>query len=201
MPTRVLPFVASCVLCLFCAAAAAQTGYVTDMLRLGLHAASDTSDEPIENLTSGTALQVLERTPLYLRVRTPQGREGWVKAAYVVAEKPARARLAELEAEVAALRDEVAQANAARVEAEGVASRLGAQAEARNDSREAVAETLARLKSENADLQARLERYRDSVPLVWAGAALVVSLVGGFLAGLWWLDALIRRRHGGFRVY
>jgi len=30
---------------------------------------------------------------------------------------------------------------------------------------------------------------------------LVVSLVAGFLAGLWWLDALIRRRHGGFRVY
>ena len=50
MPKRILPFVASC---LFCAAAAADTGYVTDMLRLGLHKASDTSDEPIENLTSG----------------------------------------------------------------------------------------------------------------------------------------------------
>ena len=198
MPTRVLPFVASC---LFCAGAAAETGYVTDMLRLGLHEAADTSDEPIENLTSGTALEVLERNSLYLRVRTEQGREGWVKAAYVVDEKPARARVAELEAEAVALRDELAQANAARAEAEGAASRLGAEAEARSGSRDAVGETLARLRLENEDLELRLERYRDSVPLVWAGAALVVALVGGFLAGLWWLDALIRRRHGGFRVY
>jgi SH3 domain protein len=198
MPRRVLPFVASC---LFCAAAAAETGYVTDMLRLGLHRASDTSDEPVENLTSGTALEVLERTPLYLRVRTEQGREGWVKAAYVVTEKPARARVAELEAEAAALREELTRANAARADAEGAATRLGEQAEARNDSRDAVADTLTRLKRDNDDLQARLERYRDSVPIAWAGAALVVALVGGFLAGLWWLDSLIRRRHGGFRVY
>ena len=33
------------------------------------------------------------------------------------------------------------------------------------------------------------------------GAALLVTLAAGFVAGLWWLDALIRRRHGGFRVY
>ena len=134
-------------------------------------------------------------------MRTAQGREGWVKSASVVTEKPARARAAELETEVAALREELSQAKAARADAEGAASRLGAQAEARNDSREAVADTLTRLKRENDDLQARLERYRDSVPIAWAGAALVVALVGGFLAGLWWLDALIRRRHGGFRIY
>jgi hypothetical protein len=37
--------------------------------------------------------------------------------------------------------------------------------------------------------------------LPWVAAALVVALVAGFVAGLWWLDATIRRRHGGFRVY
>lgn len=205
MPTRVLPFAAGCLACavgcLVGAAASAETAYVTDMLRLGLHQAADTSDEPIENLGSGAALEVLERTPLYLRVRTEEGREGWVKAAYIVEEKPARARVAEVESELAALRAELVQANAARVEAESVASRLNAQAAATDESRGAVEETLARLRGENEAFAARLERYRSSVPLVWAGAALVVALVGGFLAGLWWLDGLIRRRHGGFRVY
>ena len=38
-------------------------------------------------------------------------------------------------------------------------------------------------------------------PVVWVIVALVVTLVGGFAGGLWWLDALIRRRHGGFRIY
>jgi SH3 domain protein len=194
----VLPFVASC---LFCAAASAETAYVTDLLRLGLHRAADTSDEAMENLTSGTALEVLERTPLYLRVRTDEGREGWVKAAYIVEEKPARTRVAELEAELTVLRDELGQASAARAEAESVASRLGVAPNARDDSRGAVQETLARLTRENEAFEARLERYRNSVPLTWAVATLVVALVGGFLAGLWWLDALIRRRHGGFRVY
>ena len=27
------------------------------------------------------------------------------------------------------------------------------------------------------------------------------GLLGGFAGGLWWLDSLIRRRHGGFRIY
>src|SRR5690606_14220547 len=86
------------------AAARAETLYVTDMLRLGLHRASDTSDSPFTTLVSGTALEVLERTTYYARVRTPDGTEGWVKATYLVAEPPARARLHELEAEVERLK-------------------------------------------------------------------------------------------------
>src|SRR5690606_40383264 len=65
--------------CLACAAAAqAETAYVTDILQLGLHQASDTSDRPFQNLTSGTRLEILERTALYARVRTDEGAEGWV---------------------------------------------------------------------------------------------------------------------------
>jgi len=39
------------------------------------------------------------------------------------------------------------------------------------------------------------------VPWPWVVGALVVALGVGFIAGYWWLDASIRRRHGGFRVY
>ena len=38
-----------------------RTAYVTDKLQLGLHAAEDTSDAPMKNLVSGTALKILER--------------------------------------------------------------------------------------------------------------------------------------------
>ena len=34
--------------------AAAETGYVTDRLMLGLHEAADTSDRPFRSLESGT---------------------------------------------------------------------------------------------------------------------------------------------------
>jgi SH3 domain protein len=183
------------------ATATAETVYVTDSLRLGLHEADDTSDRPFDNLVSGTALEVLERTTNYARVRTPGGQEGWVKAAYLVELKPAQARLAELESELARVRLEADQSQSARIAAETELNRLGQRVAASTGSAEAAQDTLARLQSENEAFEARFETYRRSLPLTWVVAALVVTLVGGFLAGLWWLDALIRRRHGGFRIY
>ena len=58
------------------AAASAETAYVTGNLRLGLHAASDTSDRPFESLLSGTPMEVLERRTNYARVRLADGSLG-----------------------------------------------------------------------------------------------------------------------------
>jgi SH3 domain protein len=183
------------------AMAAAETAYVTDSLRLGLHAAPDTSDRPFENLISGMAVEVLERNPNYARVQLADGREGWVKATYLVALKPAAARVAELEAEMAGLKDEAAAATAARTTAEQELARHTAELQSKTGSAETIQETVTRLQDENRAYEERFEAYRYSLPMKWVIPALVVVLVAGFFAGLWWLDALIRRRHGGFRVY
>jgi SH3 domain protein len=185
----------------FAASAAAETAYVTDSLRLGLHAAPDTSDRPFENLISGMAVEVLERNSNYARVQLADGREGWVKATYLVALKPAAARVAELEAELAALTNEAAAATAAQTAAEQALARHTAELQAKTGSAETIQETVTRLQDENRAYEERFEAYRYSLPMKWVIPALVVVLVAGFFAGLWWLDALIRRRHGGFRVY
>lgn len=185
----------------FAGAATAETAYVTDSLRLGIHHESDTSGRAFDNLVSGTALEVLERIPNFARVRMPDGQEGWVKSAYLVEQKPAALRVAELESELAGLRGEVERARHARASAEDEVTRLGKQMADSSGSTEAVQETLGRLREENASYEAQLEKYRRSLPLPWVAAALVVALVGGFVGGLWWLDSLIRRRHGGFRIY
>lgn len=185
-----------------CAAfAGAETAYVTDSLRLGLHAAADTSDRPFDNLTSGAALEVLERNPNYARVRLGDGREGWVKATYLVADKPAAARVAELEAEVEALKAAAATAKSAQAEAEHELGRFTAELQTKTGSTETLQETVQRLQAENRAHEARFETYRHMLPLKWVIPACAVALGAGFLAGLWWLDATIRRRHGGFRVY
>jgi SH3 domain protein len=188
-------------LCGSAAPAAADTAYVTDSLRLGLHHKEDTSDRPFENLVSGTPLEVMERNSNYARVRTSGGQEGWVKSAYLVDEKPAQLRVAELETELAGLRGQFDQVRNAHSSAEDELNRLGKQVAATTGSADAIQDTIGRLKSENEAYEARLESYRRSLPLPWVAAALVVTLVAGFSAGLWWLDALIRRRHGGFRIY
>jgi SH3 domain protein len=181
--------------------AAAETSYVTDSLRLGLHAASNTSDRPFDNLISGTPVEVLERNPNYARVRLTDGREGWVKATYLVATKPAAARVAELELELLSLEDAAAAAKSAQASAEQELARYTAELQATTGSAETIRETVERLQGENRSHEERLETYRHSLPMKWVIPALVLVLVAGFFAGLWWLDALIRRRHGGFRVY
>jgi len=190
-------------LCLAWAAAAgaADTAYVTDILQLGLHRASDTSDRPFENLVSGTRLEILERTTHYARVRTESGAEGWVKAAYIVSETPARYRLAELESRVDALTAELADARATEKRAVREAERLrGLEAE-HEASIEDLRRTLGRLEQQNAEYAARVERYRASLPLPWVLGALVLTFVGGGAAGWWTLDLLIRRRYAGYRMY
>jgi SH3 domain protein len=181
--------------------AGAETAYVTDMLRLGIHNAADTSDRPFDNLISGTPLEVLERAPNYARVRTPGGQEGWVKSAYLVAEKPAQARVAEVEAEVERLRAELQVAQSAHNQAETTADALSRQVAASAGSDDAIRETLERLKRENTSYTEQLDAYRGSLPLAWVVAAIIVTLIAGFVAGWWWLDAAIRRRHGGFRIH
>jgi SH3 domain protein len=188
-------------LCACTAIASAETLYVTDSLRLALYASEDMSGKPLANLTSGAPVQLLERDASLARVRTASGEEGWLKATYLVPEKPARARVTELEAELAALRSENAEYRGARANADESADQLAKSVAASKDSAEAMRETLGQLQRENTAYVARLESYRGSLPLPWVGAALFLALAGGFAGGLWWLDSLVRRRHSGFRVY
>jgi len=188
--------------CLACAAAAqAETAYVTDILQLGLHQASDTSDRPFQNLTSGTRLEILERTALYARVRTDEGAEGWVKAGYIVSETPARYRLAELESRLEALDAELAAARATEKQATAEAELLRSREAEHKASVEALRSTVGRLEQQNAEYADRVERYRVSLPLPWVLAALALTFVGGGATGWWALDLLIRRRYAGYRMY
>ena len=193
----------SCALALALVAvnASAETAYVTDLLRLGLHAAQDTSDQPFQTLVSGAELEVLQRVPNFAHVRTQEGREGWVKSAYLVDEKPARLIVAEKEAELDRLRAEAVRAENARAAAEAEMAALLTDTESKVGKVVSMEKSIATLSEENEVYAARLETYRGAVPLSWAGAAFGVALLGGFSLGLWVLDAYVRKRHGGFRVY
>ena len=187
-------------ICASAALAGAEPAYVTDSLRLSLYGAADGSGDPLENLASGAAVEVLERDPNYTHVRTAAGREGWVKTAFLVTTKPARARVGELEAEIVDLKNDVAAAREAQHAAEEQLGKLARTASTTAPT-EALQAALDRLRRENRSYEERLETYRSTLPVPWVLVALVVTLVGGFAAGLWWLDSLIRRRHGGFRIY
>ena len=181
--------------------AAAQTAYVTDNLRLGLHQAEDTSDRAFRMLESGQALEILSRDRNYANVQLPDGVQGYVKAAYLVDEKPAKLIVAETMAERDAL---VAELEETRQAFAGPAATIEGL---RNEALELQAKLdgaesqIVELQDENASIQGMKERYKGSLPLRWVAGATAVCLVGGFLLGLWWVDHQSRKRHGGIRIY
>ncbi|MEJ2601948.1 MAG: TIGR04211 family SH3 domain-containing protein [Gammaproteobacteria bacterium] len=180
---------------------AAQTAYVTDKLRLGLHRAQDTSDRAFRMLDSGQAMEILERGPLYAKVRLPDGTEGWVKAGFLVDDKPARLIVDETRSQLEQTERELREVREAFSGSAGRISELenltAGQSEALSEARA----TLAELTEENEDLRSRTSLYRFSLPWPLVLGAAGVALLLGFVAGMWWIDYRSRRRHGGFRIY
>jgi len=181
--------------------AAADTAYVTDNLRLGLHAAEDTSDRAFRVLESGQPMEVLLNAGNYANVRLPDGTEGWVKTGYLVDVKPAKLIVAETMAERDALVTELAAAKAAFSEPAATIENLQGEATNLQAQLDIAQSQITDLQAENASIQGMKERYRGSVPLSWVGGAILVFLIAGILAGLWWSDRSSRRRHGGIRIY
>jgi len=181
--------------------AAADTAYVTDNLRLGLHAAEDTSDRAFRVLESGQPMEVLLRAGNYANVRLPDGTEGWVKSGYLVDEKPAKLIVAETMTERDALAAELAAAQAAFAEPAATIENLQSETTELVSQLDSAQAQITALQEENASIQGMKEKYRGSVPLSWVGAAILVCLIAGMLAGLWWSDRASRKRHGGIRIY
>jgi len=181
--------------------AAAETAYVTDTLQLGLHQASDTSDRPFRNLDSGQAMEILSRTTYYANVQLPDGTQGWVKAGFLVNNKPAKLIVAETRAEADGLArelEDLRDAFAAPAATIDALNQQVADLQARLDDREVK---VTELGEENASLQNRQSQYKNSMPVQWVAGAVGICLIGGFLFGLWWVDQRSRRRHGGIRIY
>jgi SH3 domain protein len=189
------------VLILLPALAAAETAYVTDNLRLGLHQAEDTSDRAFRYLESGQAMEILTRDRNYANVRLPDGAEGWVKSAYLVDEKPAKLIVAETMEERDRIASELEQAKAAFAEPAATIEQLRNDAAQLTNELDDARSQITALQEENASIQGMKERYRGSVPLRWVGGVIAFCLVAGFLIGLWWVDHRSRRRHGGIRIY
>ena len=181
--------------------AAAETVYVTDNLRLGMHQAPDTSDRAFRTLESGQELEIITRNRNYAQVTLPDGTHGYVKAAYLVSEKPAKLIVNETQAALTQLQEELdttkAQVSVPAATIAALEQRVS-EHEAALSEREAI---VSKLSAENDDYRAKQAQFQFSLPLPWVGGAMAVCLLAGFLVGLWWLDSRSRKRHGGFRIY
>ena len=179
----------------------AETAYVTDNLRLGLHEAANTSDRAFRTLESGQELEILSRDQFYANVRLPDGTVGNVKVGYLVFEKPARLIVSEVQQELEKVTGELESTRAAFAAPGETIAALEARLEQRDSEVRQSATQISDLTGELNNLRSRQEQYKFSLPINWVGGAIFVCLLAGFLAGMWWVDHRSRKRHGGVRVY
>ncbi len=185
--------------------ALAETFYVTDKLRLGLYEEANNGGKQLRLLMSGDKLILLNRTKFYAQVETEDGLIGWTKLGFLVNEVPPSFRAAKLQIEVDALKQRVEKAEQEQLlNQQKMIDTEQQLATVKSEAEQSVA-TIKKLRDGEAELSHQLSiaqaANHETVPFNWllyiGGGALIL----GFLAGLWCLDAISRRQHGGYRIY
>jgi len=199
--------------------ARAESLYVIEQLVVNVSSAPDASGERIATVKSGDRLEVLEREGDQVHVRLANGKDGWIRTSYLSAEEPLRAKLAERDAEVARLKDEVSRLQAlppaghapggvgagSGTAASAIAAPQGAgppagagpaaagAGAAGKDSDPGEPATGPLLNAQAEDSPRRL--------WPWALGAALAGLGIGLVTGALVLDQHIRRKYGGLRIY
>lgn len=88
----------------------AETIYVTDVLKLKLRTTASNDADVVTNLSSGDKLTVLEKQKRYTKVKTKDGKVGWVQSWFLTDKVPATFLVANLTKEKQALTDQLARA-------------------------------------------------------------------------------------------
>jgi hypothetical protein len=187
------------------ATAHAETLYVVEQLVVNVNSAPDASGERIATVKSGEGVELLERQGEQVHVRLAGGREGWIRAGYLSAAAPLRVQLAQRDAEVARLQEELkrlaAQPAVARSPAAGAAAPTAAASPAA-DSPAAPPPAAAEDPGNSSGMLFGGSTAEHPVrPWPWALGGALLGLAIGFALGVVLLDRHIRRKYGGLRIY
>lgn len=194
---------------------AAETLYVTDQITVALRADAAPDAAVLKTVSTGAALELLERSGSFAKVRDNEGTEGWVEATALAPQPPAAAQLRTLRAELERTRVQLvnAQTQLDKARAPPAASPDAAKLKAElAEARDQLAATQAELNKKDDEIAALAvsaaaaaaqapppppERAAETgFSLLWAGIAF--AMLGlGFVGGIVWVKESIRRRMGG----
>ena len=104
MMRRVAPLAAVAAAFGMAGAAAAETAWVKDSISLNLRTGPSGEHRILGAVTTGDSVEIVERGEGWILVRSGEI-EGWMPAGFLQAEEPARNRLARLDSDTAALRE------------------------------------------------------------------------------------------------
>ncbi|MDR3418289.1 MAG: TIGR04211 family SH3 domain-containing protein [Nevskia sp.] len=179
---------------LLSAPASAGPGYISDEINVTVRQRPTNDAEPVATLRSGTAVAVLESLgpDSFARIRTADGREGWIATRYLSSQPAARDQLTQqrqqldqAHAQAQSLQHDLQQAQQQLAQA-----RPALEMASENDKlRSAIAERERQVSA----LEQKFDAERARRDTLVTGAALVA---GGMLLGLVlpWMGGRKRRR-------
>lgn len=189
---------------------AAQSVWVSDQFEVMLRSGPSTSNAIERMLTSGTALEVIERDDDagYSRVRTAAGTEGWVLTRYLMSEASAREQLETLTRRLTSANSEgsslTSQLDAVKGEYDSASrqitalerdkgqleqelaeiKRTAANVLSINDQNKGLREQLANAEIQAATLEQQNRELRGQTTRYWFMTGALV-LVVGMVLGIW----------------
>lgn len=177
----------------------AETVWVNDILYLGVRPERE-SGKPVAVVKSGTVLDVLEREKRYLKVRTPNGVEGWVSTTYISETMPARQQLAEMEERQSQLNSEIERLENETSKINEANTTLSANLLAMTEERDKLLTTIETLKQEIEALQPEPESQEPDYTVHYLGGGMAMLILLSFGAGAGWYRKKVMRRLGGLRI-
>jgi len=207
----------------------AEVAYVTDEVTIGLHK-EPTNESPIIKLVpSGTELNIIERENDLIHVEEPEGVRGWINTQNALNNKPGKTKINELEitnkelhkkietlekksTELISqgelekkLNSERLKVGELQVELTNIKSRAG-----NIQTSDKLLTDIEQLKHANKQLIDQLEsagiNRKNSLGSIKpenessSFSIFLIIFIFGIVSGLFILDYINRRRHGGFRI-
>lgn len=83
--------------------------YVTTHLQTGLHTKAAMDSPVVKLVTGGEAIEVLQAGKEFSQVQLKDGTKGWLYSQFIIPEKPAEARVTELENQLADLQEQLGE--------------------------------------------------------------------------------------------
>ena len=167
----------------------AETGYVSDTLRVGLRPAPDSHAAPIGVIKTGMRLEVLESSNGYVRVKTEDELEGWVRDTYIVNKPPAMITLQALQQTQGTL--------------EGKLKTLQENNQVLQEANRVLNQRLDQLSAERAQWQLSQARATlSNKETSWLWWLIGVLMIAGacFYSGFSWYRQSVMKRLGGLRI-
>jgi len=225
--------------------ATAETQYVTDQLKVGLHTNKSVNSPIVKIITAGTPLEIIKVENNVSFVKEPGGASGWIDNSYLVKQettattKNAEARIKTLEESLSkAKQQNPAEVNATLTQLQNENTDLEQQYKSEKvrtgelqvelvelqkrlgdgGSNDSLYEKIDQQYRQNMQLEVQLAKVLEGSGLenweitfddlvedeqfYWRNLLIYLSiaLTAGIVIGIYLMDVINRRRHGGFRV-